>query len=296
MRVSRSEIEGSNWFRKEEYPFVSKYIDLSVGKLHYIDEGEGEAIVFVHGTPSWSYEFRQQVLSLRDSHRCIVFDHFGFGLSDRPDAWDYSVESHRKILKEFIAKLGLKNFTLILHDFGGPIGLPLAIETPEKVSRIVISNSWFWPFETVDPKFAKSKRWLDTGLMKFLYMKMNFSAKFMVKMAWGSHRQLDQKTHDQFCKLFPNSESRRSTWELAQAIIHTRNDFADFQKKIDSLRKIPILFLWGGADKLIDTQHLEQWRTLLPKAEYVIFPEVGHFVFDEAPDLVIPRLSSFLKR
>jgi haloalkane dehalogenase len=118
----------------------------------------------------------------------------------------------------------------------------------------------------------------------------------MVKMAWGRHRMLDRKTHDQFCKLFPTSESRKSTWGLAQALVHAQNDFVDFEKRITSLREVPTLFLWGGADNLITVQHLEKWRSLLPKAEYVVLPDVGHFVFDEAPELATPRLSSFLSR
>jgi pimeloyl-ACP methyl ester carboxylesterase len=295
VQILRSEIETMGWFSGEDYPFQSRYADLTRGRMHYVDEGEGDTIVFVHGTPSWSYEFRAEIRELSQSYRCIAIDHLGFGLSDRPENWDYTLESHRKSFSEFIDRMGVEHFSLVMHDFGGPIALPLVIDHPGRIRNMVFSNSWFWPFEEVDAEFAKGKRWLDSAFMKFAYLRLNFSAQMMVKMAWGRRRPLDRRTHDHYRKLFPSSKSRISTWTLAQAMIHPQNDFLDFEKKISTLRGIPTLLLWGEEDRFVTKVHLEKWQSLLPEAEVEMLHDVGHFTLDEAPELVNPRLSSFFK-
>ncbi|HEU0185046.1 MAG TPA: alpha/beta fold hydrolase [Blastocatellia bacterium] len=295
MQILRSELEAKGWFNGEDYPFQSRYIDLTWGRMHYVDEGAGEAIVFVHGTPSWSYEFHAEIKELSKTYRCVAMDHLGFGLSERPENWDYAVESHRKSFSQFIDRLGIKRFSLVMHDFGGPIALPWAIAHPGQILSMALSNSWFWPFEVIDADFARRKRWLDSAFMKFAYLRLNFSAQMLVKMAWGRRRPLDHRTHNHYRKLFPNSKSRIGAWALAQALVHPQNDFLDFEKTFSALRGIPTLLLWGEEDRFVKKIHLEKWRSLLPEAKVVTLPDVGHFTLNEAPELVNPQLSSFFE-
>src|SRR5688572_5015084 len=125
----------NHWLDKIEYPFHSNYFDVDGHKLHYIDEGQGENILFVHGTPSWSFDYRNIIKDLSQSFRCIAIDHIGFGLSDKPEHYDYSTINHSKTLEKFILNKELSNFTLVVHDFGGPIGLNVAIHHPEKIKK-----------------------------------------------------------------------------------------------------------------------------------------------------------------
>lgn len=293
-QITRSQIEASGWFAKQEYPFASKYTDLPTGQMHYVDEGSGEPVVFVHGTPSWSWEFREQIRDLRKTFRCIAPDHLGFGLSERPDTFDYRVASHRQNFAAFIDALHLDKFTLVVHDFGGPIALPYAIQHPERIQKLVILNSWYWPFEAADPAFARSKRWLTTPLMRFLYLQMNFSAQTMVKLSWGKHRPLDRLTHDSYRKLFPTPESRKSTWVLAQAMANTARDFTEYETQLAALKNLPTLLIWGAADQFVSQPHLAKWQALLPQAETAVLPKVGHFPADEAADRVTTLLCDFL--
>ena len=113
-------------------------IALSKGELHYEDEGSGAVILFVHGTPTNSYEYRHLIAALSRRFRCIAPDHLGFGQSSRPPSFAYTPEAHAEVLKEFVEKLGLRDFTLVVHDFGGPIGLPLAVGSQESA---VLSRS-----------------------------------------------------------------------------------------------------------------------------------------------------------
>src|SRR5690349_17028223 len=144
-RLTRETLDASPWFNAREYPFASHYADLGAGKMHYLDEGKGEPVVFVHGTPSWSFEYRDVVAGLRDRYRCITMDHLGFGLSERPAGWGYTVAGHAANLEEFVGRLGLERFTLVVHDFGGPIAIPFALKHPGRIKKLVVMNSWFWP-------------------------------------------------------------------------------------------------------------------------------------------------------
>src|SRR5580765_3343709 len=110
-----------DWVDRDAYPFGDHRVALSMGGMHYVDEGRGEPILFVHGTPTWSFEYRHLIKALSLSHRCLAPDHLGFGLSDRPAKFPYTPEAHAAMLREFVERLDLRDMTLVVHDFGGPI-------------------------------------------------------------------------------------------------------------------------------------------------------------------------------
>lgn len=146
----------NQWLDKKEYPFSSNFYEVNGHKLHYIDEGKGDTILFVHGTPSWSFDFRNVIKKLRTTNRCIAIDHIGFGLSDKPEHYDYSTQNHSRTLEKFITDKDLNDITLVVHDFGGPIGLNVAIRQPQRIKKIVVMNSWLWSSRN-DPDFIDRK-------------------------------------------------------------------------------------------------------------------------------------------
>ena len=130
--------------------------------MHYIDEGKGAPILFVHGTPVWSFLYRNQIKALAQTHRCIAPDHIGFGLSDKPENWDYKPASHAKNLIQLIKDLDLQNITLVVHDFGGPIGLGAALQLPDRIRQVVVMNTWLWETAHV-PAAQKVDKILNSG-------------------------------------------------------------------------------------------------------------------------------------
>ncbi|MBL0020118.1 MAG: alpha/beta fold hydrolase [Bacteroidetes bacterium] len=116
-------MKNSDWFNSTEYPFESKYLQIGPHQMHYIDEGKGPTILFIHGTPTWSFLYRKQIHALAGNFRCVAIDNIGFGLSDKPEIADYSPEWHSQNLEKLVEALQLKDITLVVHDFGGPIGL-----------------------------------------------------------------------------------------------------------------------------------------------------------------------------
>ena len=163
----------NEWIDKSEYPFRSNHMNVPAGRMHYIDEGEGKPIVMVHGNPTWSFLYRYLIKELSKNHRCIALDHIGFGLSDKPADWSYLPEEHAKNLNLLIDELDLKELTLVVQDWGGPIGLSYAINNPENVKSIIIMNTWMWSV-TGDPHYERFSGFMGSGIGRFLIKRFNF--------------------------------------------------------------------------------------------------------------------------
>ncbi len=272
------------------YPFESRYLEIEnegfpdgKARMHYIDEGEGEIILFVHGTPVWSFLYRNLVKALSATHRCIAMDHIGFGLSDKPQGWGYKPEDHAANLEQFINKLGLKNINLMVHDFGGPIGLSYAVDHPANIKRLIIANTWMW--SNADNKTVrKASNFFGSGFGKFLYLNMNFSPNVLLKQAYQDKKKLTKTIHRHYLMPFARKKDRYATWVLAREL-YGSNDFYDsiWQKRAN-IRQIPALLAWGMADKFITPDNLERLKTVFEQARELKL-DAGHFIQEEAEDL-----------
>ena len=127
------------------YPFRSHFLRLDGHSLHYVDEGAGQPILMLHGNPTWSFYYRNLIRGFSQKFRTIVPDHMGCGLSDKPQDYDYSLETHIQNAYQLIKFLDLKKIILIVHDWGGAIGFGLVTRYPELFDRIVILNTAAYP-------------------------------------------------------------------------------------------------------------------------------------------------------
>ena len=173
-------MQGASWINREEYPFQSHFLELEMGRMHYIDEGQGRPIVMVHGTPTWSFLYRHLVKGLSQGYRCVAMDHIGFGLSDKPGDWSYLPQDHAQNVGSLIETLGLEDITLVVHDFGGPIGLPYAINNPEKVANLILFNTFMWATRG-ELRFQLGGRFVGSLVGRFLYKYFSFSTNVMMK-------------------------------------------------------------------------------------------------------------------
>lgn len=129
----------------ELYPFEHRFVDLGNRvDMHYVDEGQGETLLMLHGNPSWSFLYRKMILKLRGSFRCVAPDYPGFGLTEAPLDYGFTPGEHSQQIERFVDRLGLTDITLVMQDWGGPVGLGLAVRRPELVKRLVIGNTWAW--------------------------------------------------------------------------------------------------------------------------------------------------------
>ena len=283
------------WLDRAAYPFISEWGAVDDGRIHYVDEGSGETVLFVHGTPTWSFEWRHLIAGLRATHRTVAPDHLGFGLSERPRGASYTPEAHARRLAQFVKRLGLDDLTLAVHDYGGPIGLPLALDRSVRVRRLVILNSWMWPFDD-DPDMQRKARIAGGRLGRFLYRYANFSLRVLAPSAYGDRRKLTPAIHAQYLAPFRERWSRDTVlWPLARALLASRDFYASLWERRAALQDIPTLIVWGMKDSAFQPNQLARWRSALPRARVVELP-VGHWPHEEAPNEVLSAVRGFLER
>lgn len=280
------------WIDTDLYPFESNYLRLESGNIHYVDEGKGKTILFVHGTPTWSFLYRDFIKKLSKNYRCIAIDHLGFGLSEKKGSFPGTPEWHSKNLSEFIQKLNLQNITLVVHDFGGPIGLAAGIGTPERINKIVVFNSWLWA--TKEEKAAqKIDKTINSWLGRFLYLNMNFSPKVLLKKGFSDKNNLPKKVHQHYIKPFPNKNSRYPLLNLAKALVGSSDWYQKQWEQLNRLSDKEWLILWGTKDDFIILKYLNKWQDRLPNAKTQEF-ECGHFVQEEKTSESIKIIDNFL--
>ncbi len=278
------------WLDKQAYPFPPRYVDLSSGFMHYVDEGRGSPVLFVHGTPTWSFEYRHIIKALSPHVRCIAPDQFGFGLSERPGRFAYTPEAHAAALKEFVERLGLTDLTLVVHDFGGPIGLPLCFDRSVGVRRLVILNTWMWPFDD-DPDMQRKAKIAASAFGRLLYQHANFSLKVLMPSAYGDRKKLTPAIHRQYLEVFRDKPARvRVLHTLARALSDSRQYYAGLWAQADQLKSIQTLIIWGMKDSAFKPHLLARWRALLPTAKIVELADAGHWPQEEAPEAVARAL------
>lgn len=284
----------TDWLNREEYPFTSKFFSINNHQMHYIDEGNGETILFVHGTPSWSFDFRNVIKKLKSSYRCIAIDHIGFGLSDKPKDYDYSVINHSRTLEKFILEKDLTDITLVVHDFGGPIGLHVALQHPEKIKRLVILNSWMWS-SAQEPEFIRFSKILKNPLLPLLYRYQNFSPRFLLPDSFGDTK-LSKKLLSQFTKPFRNKNERNGPLAFVYSLLKDQDWFEGLWNKKEKINQKPTLFIWGMKDKFITSKYLTKFQLGFKNQETLKLETCGHFPQEEHPEEVASSIDRLIKQ
>jgi len=272
-------------------------IALNEGEMHYEDHGSGPTILFVHGTPTNSYEFRHLIAALSKRFRCIAPDHLGFGQSSRPQSFAYTPEAHAAVLKEFVEKLDLRDITLVVHDFGGPIGLPLGVMSEEelRVKKVVLINTWAWPLDD-DPKMARGAKLIGGAMGRFLYRYANASLKLIMPSAYGDKKKLTKDIHRRYLDVFRDRDARVLVLHaLAKSLLGSRAHYQSLLDRIDRLAKLPVLIVWGMKDSAFQPYQLERWQRLLPSAQVVKIEGAGHWPHEEEPARVVTAIEHFLQ-
>lgn len=283
-----------NWLDTSSYPFEPQYFESSTGRIHYVDQGEGDPILFVHGTPTWSFLYRDFIKRFSARYRCIALDHLGFGLSDKPVDFAGRPEDHSENLIQLIEHLELENITLVVHDFGGPIGLGAALKIPHRVNKIVMMNTWLWETKT-SAEVQKIDKIVNSWVGKFMYLNLNFSPNFLLKKAFHDKVKLTRKIHQQYIRPFPTKPSRMGALNLARSLSGSSDWYQTQWDQLDTLKSKPWLILWGKHDPFLSMDFLEKWKGALPQAE-IHELESGHFVQEEATEQSISLMDDFLAK
>lgn len=283
------------WLSRAEFPWAPRFLDTGDGRQHYVEVGQGDPIVLVHGTPTWSFEWRHVIPVLARSHRVIALDHLGMGLSDRPRA-DYRPEAHARRFARFVEALELPSFGLVVHDFGGPIALPFAAAHPDRVRWLGVTNSFMWSFED-DPVMRRRAKLAGGRLGRFLYRHLNASLRLLMPSAYGDRRRLDRRTHAHYLAPFRDKAARVDVLHaFARGLLGSSEHYRRLWDARAILAALPAIVLWGLADSAFGPAQLGRWREALPAAEVVTFPSAGHWPHEEAPEAFAAALARFAAR
>ncbi len=281
------------WVDRELYPFEPHRFEVDGHAMSYLDEGNGPPVVLVHGTPTWSFLWRDVVTALRASHRVVAPDHLGFGLSDKAQDADYRPEAHARRLAALLEHLGLEHVSLVVHDFGGPIGLSYAVTRPENVERVALLNTWLWS-NAGDRSVESASRLLGGPLGRLLYLRLNLSPRVLVPSAFADRRKLGREVHRHYLAPFPRASDRVAMWTLARELVASNAWYDALWSRREELAAKTSLLLWGMQDRLMPPRHLARLQEALPAAQVVELPGVGHFVTEEAGPAAVEHLRLFL--
>ena len=194
----------------------------------------------------------------------------GSGCPSAPARFAYTPESHAANLAEFVERLELRAPVLIVHDFGGPIGLPLALDG--KVSKVVLLNTWMWPFDD-DPEMLRRARLAGGSVGRFLYRWLNASLRLIMPSAYGDRHKLTRAIHSQYLAPFRDRDARvQVLWTLARSLLSSRAFYASLLARTQRLEALPVCIVWGMKDTAFQPRQLTRWRSLLPRAEVVRLP------------------------
>ena len=278
-------------------------MDLNGLKYHFLDEGTGEPVVMIHGNPTWSFYYRNLINKLSPHFRAIAVDHIGCGLSDKPgiDRYNYTLKNRVDNIEALIDYLELKDkITLVLHDWGGMIGIAYALRYPERISRIVIMNTaaFFPPGKKKLPlrlRLVRNVRLLATpavlGLNLFAY-----SALYM-----ATCKGLSKDVKSGLTAPYNCWKNRLATLKFVQDIPVNEKDTSyslvkSTNENLDKLAGIPMLICWGKHDFVFDDSYLAEWQRRFPNAEVHTFSNAGHYVLEDEPEKVCTFVKDFLKR
>lgn len=283
------------------YPYRSNYLDRNGLKYHYIDEGQGDPILMVHGNPTWSFFFRSLIEAFRSGYRVIAPDHMGCGLSDKPPSsrYDFRLQSRIEDLEALMIHLEPdRPVTLIVHDWGGMIGLAWALEHLHLIGRVIIMNTAGF-FPPRGKSIPRRLRWIRSGnaVVEKAVLHFNLFSRAAIHMA--PHRRLPSDVAAGFLAPYNSSNNRLATLKFVQDIPLGPDDpsgkiVLHVENNLNKLKQIPMLILWGAHDFVFHKDYYREWRRRFPNASAHWFADAGHYLLEDVPDKIVPLIREFL--
>jgi haloalkane dehalogenase len=290
-------------FSSPLYPYTGQYHEQAGGhRMHYLDEGPKDAqpVVMVHGNPTWSFYYRRLVENLKPDFRCLVPDHIGMGLSDRPDDahYDYTLGQRVEDLGHWLDAVEPERpVDLIVHDWGGAIGVSWAVRHIERIRRVVLLNTWAFNIPP-DENLPRSLRFARTGLGSFLIQRFNAFSGLATRMA-TAHKLDKDVARGLVGPYRKGPASRLATLRFVQDIPLSPDDpawevLAETEAHLDRLAAKPVLIHWGGKDFVFDDRVLDIWREKLPGKPIRYHADAGHYVLEDAHAEIVPAVRTWL--
>ena len=285
------------------YPFKSRFTDINGHEMHYIDKGEGRPVVMVHGNPTWSFYFRYLIQELSDDFRAIALDHIGCGFSDKPDVsmYDYTLASRVKDLDTLISALCIdEKISLVVHDWGGIIGLAWAVDNLEKVDKMIITNTSGFLLPTT--KRFPFLLWIVKYLKAFaIPAVLGLNAFSKMALVLCSQKGLPPKVKKGLIAPYNSWKNRIAILKFVQDIPIAKSD-RSFQMvnhvdaHLKELKGSDLMFVWGAGDFIFDLNFLNEFERRFPQAKTRVYHDAGHYLFEDKPEETADDIKAFLNK
>lgn len=272
------------------FPFTSRWFDSRAGKVHYVDEGSGDPILFLHGNPTWSFLYRGIIIRLKKKFRCIAVDYPGFGLSARPDDYDYTPREHSGIVTDLVRHLDLRNLTIMGQDWGGPIGMRVAVDDVSRLRALVMGNTWFWPLDSWQGKAFSYV--MSMAPMQGQILNRNFFVEKLMPL--GVKYPLPDEVMYHYREAMPTPKSRIGAAEFPVQLTYATPWLAALEEAVkDKLANVPLLLTWGLHDLMFPRPFMERFRETFRLAR-VQRLDAKHYIQEDAPKEIAEAIESFL--
>ncbi len=270
------------------FPFKHRYITIGQNRIHYIDEGEGRTLVLFHACPMWSFAYRRQIAEFSRDHRVIAFDMLGFGLSDKPSDFDYTLTGHINLTESLIGAMDLKDITLVMHGWGGTIGMGFAVRHPNLIAGLVVLNSMaFSDFPLPWRLYPCRAPWLGAKIILDL------------KMLQFGVNKLPPEIAEAYRYPFLSKESRIPLLRFIEDIpvtpeAESAQTILTIETRLWMFNNKPSCIIWAMRDWLYNVKSLKRWERCLPNASVHLLPDAGRYMQEDAPDKVNAIMREFL--
>ena len=282
----------------ELYPFSSHTLQLERFRYHYLDEGSGETLLMLHGNPTWSFYYRNLIIGLRDSYRCVVPDHMGMGKSDKPQDYQYTLSQHINNLERLVDHLDLDDITLVVHDWGGAIGMGFAVRHPERIRRLVFFNTAAFLSQKIPLSLILCR---IPGFGAIAIRGFNAFARVAIRWACVKQERMTEEVQSGYLEPYNNYSNRIATLRFVQDIPMSSDApsysvIQHIEAKLNLFQNHPVQIIWGAHDFVFNDHFLNRWREIFPQAEVHRIEDAGHYVVEDAHERILPFMKEFLEK
>lgn len=274
----------------ELFPVEHRFAELGGARIHYVDEGSGQPLLLLHGNPTWSFLYRKIIAGLRDEFRCIALDYPGYGMSDVPPGYKFTPAEHSAIVERFGDELGLTGLTLMVQDWGGPIGLGLACRRPELIARLIIGNTFAWPLR--DLRVRAFSAILGGPPGRTLTRRANFAPR--VFFARGFAQPVSPEVMRMYLAPWRDRDRRLPAAIAPRQLVAASGYLAALEAAIPKISDRPALIVWGEKDFAFRQAARERFEGLFPDHRTVLLPDASHFLQEDSGEQIAAEIREFM--
>jgi haloalkane dehalogenase len=272
------------------FPVEHRFVDLDGARIHYVDEGSGEILLLLHGNPSWSFLYRKMIPALRDQFRCVALDYPGYGMSDAAPGYGFTPPEHSTVLEHFAERLELSNLTIMVQDWGGPIGFGFAGRRPDRVRGFIIGNTFAWPLNG-DSRIEMFS-WLMGGPVgRVLTRRFNFVPRFFLSR--GLEKEAEPEVLDLYLAPWRDAARRQAAVIAPRQLIQASEYLTRVEASLPILADRRALIVWGTKDFAFHARERERFERAFPNHKTVLFPDASHFLQEDVGERIAEEFKAF---